>query len=237
LVIWEVESGNALCGNPTGTNAVKQIKFYNNSDDKIVSIHDYQVLIWTADFQNKKITTQSVNLGQIKRKFSCIVIDHSDSFAYLGTKTGDIFEISLDTALFKRTGPVKRLFSLGINCITQLPNGDIMVGAGDGTIAKIGYKDMKLKAEAQVLGAVTSISLTADGTHFFAGTSKATIYWSDADTVTPELRNTCHYERINDLAFPHEYSAVFATCSMNDIRVWNSTTRQELLRIEVPGLE
>ena len=30
---------------------------------------------------------------------------------------------------------------------------------------------------------------------------------------------------------------MFATCSINDIRVWNSTTRQELLRIEVPGLE
>jgi WD40 repeat protein len=112
-----------------------------------------------------------------------------------------------------------------------------MVGSGDGTIAKIGFKDMKVKAEAQVLGSVTSFSLTADGTHFFAGTSKATIYWSDADTITPELRNTCHYERINDLAFPYEYSSVFATCSVNDIRVWNSSTRQELLRIEVPGLE
>ena len=30
---------------------------------------------------------------------------------------------------------------------------------------------------------------------------------------------------------------MFATCSINDIRVWNATTRQELLRIEVPGLE
>merc|ERR1712127_181916 len=27
------------------------------------------------------------------------------------------------------------------------------------------------------------------------------------------------------------------TCSLNDIRVWNTKTRQELLRIEVPGLE
>lgn len=237
LVIWDVESGNALCGNLTGTNAVNRIKFYNNSDDKIVSIHDYQVMLWTADFQKKKISTQIVNMGQIKRKFTCVVIDHSDTFAYLGTKTGDIVEISLDKALYKRIGPVKRLFSLGINCITQLPNGDVMVGSGDGTIAKIGFKDMRVKAEAQVLGAVTSFSLTADGTHFFAGTNRATIYWSDADNITPELRNTCHYERVNDLAFPHEYSAVFATCSMNDIRVWNSTTRQELLRIEVPGLE
>ena len=237
LVIWDVESGNALCGNPTGTNVVNRIQFFNNSDDKLVSIHDYQVMIWTADFQNKKITTQAVNMGQIKRKFTCCVIDHSDSFAYMGTKTGDIIEISLDKALYKRIGPVKRLFSLGINCITQLPNGDIMVGAGDGTVAKVGHRDMKVKAEAEVMGAVTSFSLTADGTHFFVGTNKSTIYWSDADTISPELRSTCHYDRINEIAFPYEYSAVFATCSMNDIRVWNSTTRQELLRIEVPGLE
>ena len=33
------------------------------------------------------------------------------------------------------------------------------------------------------------------------------------------------------------YSDVFATCSMNDIRVWNAKNRQELLRIEVPNLE
>jgi hypothetical protein len=56
-----------------------------------------------------------VNLGQIKRKFTCIVIDHSDTFAYLGTQTGDIIEVNLEMALFKRIGPCKRLFSLGIN--------------------------------------------------------------------------------------------------------------------------
>lgn len=96
---------------------------------------------------------------------------------------------------------------------------------------------MITKSEAKVNGAVTSFSLTADGTHTFVGTDRATIYWSDTDQINPELRNTCHYERINDIAFPLGYSQVFATCSKNDIRVWNSTTRQELLRIEVPGLE
>lgn len=96
---------------------------------------------------------------------------------------------------------------------------------------------MKVKSENKVNGSVTSFSLTADGTHTFIGTDKATIYWSDTDTINPELRNTCHYEKINDVAFPYGYSMVFATCSKNDIRVWNSQTRQELLRIEVPGLE
>ena len=34
-----------------------------------------------------------------------------------------------------------------------------------------------------------------------------------------------------------EYSDVFGTCSKNDIRIWNTKTRQELLRIHVPNLE
>lgn len=50
-------------------------------------------------------------MGQIKRVFTCCVIDPADQYAYLGTKTGDIVEISLERALFKRFGPVKRLFS------------------------------------------------------------------------------------------------------------------------------
>jgi hypothetical protein len=99
------------------------------------------------------------------------------------------------------------------------------LGSGDGSIAKIGLKDMLIKSEAKVMGSCTSISLTADNTHFFAGTSKATIYWCDTDKINPELRNTCHYERINGISFPYEYSDLFATCSLNDIRVWNMKTR------------
>jgi WD40 repeat protein len=96
---------------------------------------------------------------------------------------------------------------------------------------------MSVKSTAKVMGGVTSITLTADNTHFFAGTNRATLYWCNSDTIAPELRNTCHYERINGIAFPAGYSECFATCSMNDIRIWNSLTRQELLRIEVPGLD
>lgn len=165
------------------------------------------------------------------------MIDPTDSFAFLGTKTGDIVEIDIQRNLYKRIGPGKKLFSQGVQSIKLLSNGDILLGAGDGTIAKVSPQDMVIRKQAKVMGAVTSISLTADSTHFFCGTSKATIYWCNTDDIAPELRNTCHYERINDVAFPAGYSELFATCSVNDIRVWNTKTRQELLRIEVPGLE
>lgn len=74
-----------------------------------------------------------------------MIIDPSDKFAYCGTKTGDFVEISLEQAIFKRLGPVKKLFSLSILTINQLPNGDILVGTGEGVIAKIGKRDLKIK--------------------------------------------------------------------------------------------
>jgi hypothetical protein len=95
--------------------------------------------------------------------------------------------------------------------LTLLQNGDLLVGAGDGTIAKIDTVSMLIKSQAKVMGAVTSITLTADSTHFFAGTSKSTLYWCNTDQINPELRNTCHYEKINSIAFPTGYSELFAT--------------------------
>jgi cilia- and flagella-associated protein 52 len=48
-----------------------------------------------------------------------------------------VFEVSIERAIYKRLGPVSKLFSLGVGTLGLLPNGDILVGAGDGTIAKL----------------------------------------------------------------------------------------------------
>ena len=111
-------------------------------------------------------------------------------------------QISVENAIFKRVAPVKKLFSQGVTVIAGLPNGDFVVGAGDGTLAKISIQDMTVKCASQVPGGVTSISLTSDATHFFCGTSQCNIYWVDSAKLNPELRNACHYDKINDVAFP-----------------------------------
>ena len=219
-------------------NVANKIAFFNKTNNNMITIHNYGVRVWDIDYTQKKILFQDLIIGTIRRIYQCIVISPDDKRAFLGTLTGDIVEINLERRLFVRVGPGK-LFSQGINCMSLLANGDLLVGAGDGTVAKIAIASasMVVKSKAQLMGGCTSISLTADSTHFFAGSSKATIYWCNSDTITPELRNTCHYSRINDVSFPAGYSELFATCSINDIRVWNANTRQELLRIEVPGLE
>lgn len=110
---------------------------------------------------------------------------------------------------------MKKLFSLGITCLKILINGDLIVGTGEGKLARISIQNMKLLKEEEVMGAVSSISLTNDYTHFFCGTTQANIYWVNSTTLVPELRNTCHYDRINDVVFPYGYSDVFATASIN----------------------
>lgn len=96
-----------------------------------------------------------------------------------------------------------------------MPNGDLVIGTGEGKLGRISIQTMQLTTQTEVMGSVTSISFTGDYTHFFCGTNQSNIYWVNSTTLNPELRNTCHYERINDVAFPNNYSDVFATASIN----------------------
>ena len=52
--------------------------------------------------------------------------------------------MNIDKAIYKRVGPAKKLFSLGITVIKLLPNGDIVVGTGEGKLAKISVQTMGL---------------------------------------------------------------------------------------------
>ena len=237
LIIWEVSTGKGFCSTSIGHDPGFDVKFLNNSNNKLVTVQHLLVKIWEANYVAKKVNFTLVNLGNLKRTILNVVIDPTDSFAYCGTRTGDLLEINLERASFTRSGPARKLFSQGVQCIALMQNGDLLVGAGDGTVSKLGSQSLQVKGQSQVLGGVTSLTLTQDNTHFFLGTNQSNMYLLDTDQLKAELRNTCHYEKINDIAFPNNYSEVFATCSVNDIRVWNSRNRQELLRIQVPNLE
>lgn len=238
LIVWDLPSGKSMFGAPLGQKSpVVQVKFFNTVDDKLLAVSGCNVQIISIERSQKKIQTMEVSMGNMKRQFTCFDIDSADQFAYCGTKSGDFLEINLTNAIFKRVGPVKGLFSLGVTALALLPNGDIIIGSGEGKLAKVSVQTMQTKVSTQVLGGVSSIAFTGDFTHFFCGTNQSNIYWADTDQLNAELRNTCHYSKINDVAFPYNYSDLFATCSVNDIRIWNAKNRQELLRIQVPNLE
>lgn len=54
-------------------------------------------------------------MAKNNRFINCVTIDSEDTFVYCGTRTGDILEIFIDTASYKRNGPVHKIFRGGIH--------------------------------------------------------------------------------------------------------------------------
>lgn len=235
LVIWDVKTGEPICGSTASSETCLTVRFFNNRDDMIVTGGSYNLRVWTLDLANRKIRPADCHLGQLRRVISHISIDADDEFMYCSTRTGDLLKVSLGPKLFKASGP-KAPFQNGISCSLVTRNGNFIVGAGDGTVALILAKNFKVVRKLKFAGGITSLALNAAGDHFFAGTSLCDIYCCHIASFEYELRNTCHSSGITDIAFPANYSELFATCGVNDIRVWHAGLCNELLRIKVPGL-
>jgi len=155
-----------------GDNPVTLLKFFNTQEERIIAITEKGILLLTIDSDNKKIKSLVVNLGNLKRKFHTMIIDSEDEYLYCGTSTGDIIEVNVERAIYKRMAPVGKNFTQGVYTMGILPNGDLIIGAGDGTLAKISIQTMKVKKRTKVWGSVSSITFTKDFTHFFCGTKE-----------------------------------------------------------------
>lgn len=68
MIVWDVESGKALYGAPN-RDPVNQIKFFNNSEDKIIAVLDNGVQVFTVDKANKKVrNNNSFRVGGMETK-------------------------------------------------------------------------------------------------------------------------------------------------------------------------
>lgn len=195
-----------------------------------------------------------VKLGSVRRVVISLAITPDDHIAYCGTTTGDVLKVKIDRneiISFKdpdqqvpqMIGVTKERFAKGvraIRCIVNPATGNtnVLVGAGDGTLAFIN-PNMNLVAgyKTQLMGGITSISVHPKGDKFAVGTDQCNRYEVSKDLIEAELKTSCHFGCINDVAFPEGCPDLIVTSSFGDIRVWNTKVRQELLRIQVPNLE
>lgn len=255
-VLWDVQTGSAICGSPCHNNHTFCVKFFNNRNDKILTAGNYNLHVWEYDRPNNKLRPQEAQLGQLQRIFRTICIDSRDQFAYCGTTTGDVLQVALERVLFRNSGPGKDPIQLGATATCEAPTGDLLVGGGDGSLIVLKtalepspanpkvLKKMAKLAGVKLEGAVTTIALDeirGKVFTFLVGTAACNMYKVTyeplAGKFTEELIQTAHCDKINDLAFPSEYSEVFATAGAGYIRVWHLATCRELLRIAVPNLE
>ncbi|XP_066926830.1 cilia- and flagella-associated protein 52-like [Clytia hemisphaerica] len=239
VVIWDLPRKEAVCGSPAAVPSAGTtycVAFANNNNNIFVTGGNKTLRVWDLDSENRIIRPTDCNMGQLKRIVKCIQVSDDDKHIYCGTTSGDILQINLNTKLLCHYGPAKEKFSLGVLSLS-LVEQNILIGAGDGTVAKVrvdGFKKLKSK---KVDGEVTSITAPAGNLEkFFVGTQLSQIYQFNFSTFVEETISTCHYSSVKDISFPYNYSDVFATCSKNDIRVWNAKSSKELLRVVVPNM-
>ncbi|KAF0982496.1 hypothetical protein FDP41_011426 [Naegleria fowleri] len=238
ITVWNVQSGKPICG--TNTTALGTcVQFFHNDRSTFMMAGKQMCRVYTIDFVNKRLDFVDCNLGQIKRIFTSLLIDLDDSYAYVGTTSGDILCIQLKGPKnYKFLGPKDKIMQ-GVLSLCFSPSGkSIFVGGGDGSVTVVN-KDNLLKVTSTLLmGGVTSICCKESDNSFICGTNQSVIYsMKGSGKLEASLIATCHNHRINDVCYPREASEIIATCSINDIRVWNIQKSKELLRIQVPNLE
>lgn len=235
LVLWELSTGQAICGSSAASDSAFVVKFYNNDSEKLVTAGKYHIRTWTVDRVNRKLRPIDCKLGQLKRVFNDVVISEDDSLIYGGTASGDVVCINANTQLFTNLGPKKKPFSNGVQKMMLNGKGQLVVAAGDGTVAVMNVSRLSVARRIKVEGKVTSLQFNEARDHFFVGTAKCNIYCACYEDLEFELRMSAHYSPISSVAFPKGYSELFVTAS-NDIRVWNRKTCNELLRIQIPNV-
>ncbi|KAG5873676.1 hypothetical protein JTB14_017153 [Gonioctena quinquepunctata] len=141
------------------------------------------------------------------------------------------------------------LYQLGVRSIRILPCGFILIGAGNGAIEMVeestakpldidptikfpSVPALKVLKSTSVNSGVTSLQILDQKT-VLAATVSSEIYLIQLDNFHAQLMVTCHTSSIYDIAFPYNFSDVFATAGKNDVRVWSMSTMEELLRIRV----
>jgi WD40 repeat protein len=254
LVVWNVESGEAICGSPAASDSVITCRWHNHRHDRLVTAGNYHVRVWQIDFGLPKLHAMDVKLGAVRRVCSSISITEDDHFAYIGTSTGDVLKVCIDrneilsykdpdVTVPQLVGITKDRVSQGIvalQCIVNPATGgtNCLVGAGDGTLLFINSNLNRVAGyKTNLMGGITSISVHPKGNKYMIGTDQCNRYEVSKDLIESELKTSCHVGSVHDIAFPSGCPDLIVTSSRGDIRIWNTKARQELLRIQVPNLE
>ncbi|KAK0149603.1 Cilia- and flagella-associated protein 52 [Merluccius polli] len=240
IVVWNIETKQAICGSPASSLSAGNclsIQYSNTDDNTFITAGSGSLRVWELDLSNRKVRPTECQTGKLKRIIKCIKIAEDDQYFFCGTTSGDILKVNLKTRLLNSCGPVKQKFSQGVNTLEILKSGEILVGSGDGCLTLCSGANFKTLKHVQLEGAVTSIAMRGEGQQLLVGTAAGQMYrFSYTNLEERELISSSHSSAVTAVAIPFGSSELFATCSQDDIRVWQAETSKELLRISVPNM-
>ena len=86
LVIWDLETGTAICGSPASTDSTLCVRWLKKSSHTLVTGGFYNLRLWQFDASARKIRPHDCVLGPIRRVICSICISEEDDFAFCGTQ-------------------------------------------------------------------------------------------------------------------------------------------------------
>ncbi len=238
MVIYDIEQRKAIAGHALVGTRTTCIKFYNEDNCKLVTAGIEKVGVWSLDREARVLQYQPVNLGQLKRHALDLLIHPDDTLCYVGTHSGDVLQISLTTLLFRQSSPEgKKVFPGGVTCLALNPDRDLIFGTGGGRVGIMRKSNLRVVKLQTLRAAVTSISLGANHPDLVIGTADGTIYAAHPSMLEHRAIQSAHTSPIRTIAFPVGFGGVFATSGTGSIRIWQTATCKELLRINVPNVD
>ncbi|KAH7823813.1 putative WD repeat-containing protein 16 [Monocercomonoides exilis] len=173
VVVWKVDEGKPICGSPVAIDAAYFVEFFRNSDESFLTGGLCQPRVWDIDYRNTKLIPNDCQLGHFRRVSLCAVIDETDELAYIGTTTGDIMVVHMQTYLLKHYGPSKDINRLQGGCTSlalfRMAAKGLALAAGSGNGDVVVYtipdpmnatKPLFLNVgKVQVMGKVSSINV------------------------------------------------------------------------------
>ncbi|XP_072398730.1 cilia- and flagella-associated protein 52 [Diabrotica undecimpunctata] len=174
---------------------------------------------------------------------------HHDSDVLEPTKQPSVIGCYAKLSKKKLDRGVVDLYQHGIRAIRLLFGGKLVIGDGEGNVELVeeciksnlkfdrnvkmpSVPALKVHKTTNVNAAISAIQLIDDNT-ILVGTLNSEIYTINLSEFKARLVVTCHTSTIHDVAFPYNFSEVFATAGKHDVRLWSMVTMQELLRIRV----
>ncbi|KAL7042784.1 hypothetical protein ACKWTF_001277 [Chironomus riparius] len=274
IIVWNINKNIAVCGQMAARETTGEAIFINGLHSRsriFISGGNQNLRLWKLNSTTRRIAAQDVALGKLRREFTCMKVESRDELMYVGTKSGDVVKVNLncndDTiesvdkiptllGCYARHNPAKphgkdcEKFENGVRDLIILPSGQLIIGAGDGSVEIVEERNCKFKdypsptwpnfkvlRRVKIAGVISSLQSLNNET-LIIGTENCEIYSIPLQTFDKNkmrLLKTCHTHAINDIAFPHEFPSCFATASHESIRIWSSIKKQELLRIIVPN--
>lgn len=165
------------------------------------------------------------NVG-LTRSYLCASMTHARTDVLAGTMAGELVVFNVDAQVYRNAIPVSRNGVHSLACCRA--SGYIYVGAGDGVMKKLIGRgaDWNLVGQVQLVGGITSLSVSPDGSQVFAGTSAGKMYAITATTLAPMELASSHLGSVTSCAFG-DSTEEFATISLDgSVRIWNLSTYQ-----------